>query len=135
MRKMLFFMLLLSSLTYNGYSQFGIKDDFIVNKIDSIGSYYLIYVSTTNETTLSGNYQIVSPKQQENNCKNIRVGEKYNMIIERIVDRYAKVGITYTPSLIIDEEMPDGSIIEYETEWGSDICFTEDLVGLCYKKG
>ena len=127
-------MFLILIFSWNAYSQIGIKDEFIVNHIDSIGNYYLIYVSTTKEVTFPGKYQIVSQKQPMCNCETIKIGGKYKMLLERVIDRYKKIGINYVPSLTIDEKMPDGSIINFETEWGSDLCSTENIFGLCYIK-
>jgi hypothetical protein len=100
--------------------------EYQVFKIDSIGSYYLIFVQRDRLK-----YQILSVKY-ENNCRNIFVNHNYNLNI------YIPKGYLLDPPHIHGINIPDTTFIEIpykndSCEWG--IYFTEDIKGLCYKCG
>ena len=105
---------------------------FIVYKIDSINSYYLIYAERRGEK-----FKIVSKKQQNSKCKRVSVNESYVLSLESL----------WTTPIMIGDVDVSPSIIPHVTCLGFDdsttICIdrdnriydlfrTRNIKGLCF---
>lgn len=108
------------------------KNDFYkVNKIIEEQSYYIIYLQRNDST-----FKIISDITNVlSNCKKIKIGEKYKLILNKTapIDSFGKISII--PNLgVTGMEMPDGSIVTFEEKSHYSIYRTKNLIGLCIQE-
>jgi hypothetical protein len=104
--------------------------DYIVEKIDSVYDYYLVYVSRNNGINT---YRLVEKKKIDRLCSSsIIVGNVYSLPIHGMVDNMGVAG--YIGGLDFSVEIEKGVFIPNEPEWGYDIYYADEIEGLCYKK-
>jgi len=132
--KKIFFLLVIGFLSiYNLYAQeerWPVErgtQDYIVEKIDSMYSYYLIYVSRNNGVNT---YRLVEKKNDSINCNSkIVVGKVYKLTIHGNEDAFGPViGYEYPV------EVEEGLFLPLELEWGYDLYYADEIEGLCYKE-
>lgn len=100
--------------------------DYIVEKIDSMYSYYLIYVSRNNRVNT---YRLVEKKNDSINCNSkIVVGKVYKLTIHGNEDAFGPV-IGYEYPVEVEE-----GFLPLELEWGYDLYYADEIEGLCYKE-
>ena len=109
-------------------------EKYSVYKIDSINNFYLIYINFQNK-----NYKVVSKKSLSQNCKPIRVGEKYDFFnLQRIIiaENYIPINVaTGSPLEFVPDCIKFDEGTEICRERGMDNIYTTDnLIGLCYIK-
>lgn len=105
--------------------------DYIVEKIDSLYNYYFIYVSRNNRINT---YRLVERKYNDSLCEqHIVIGKIYSLTIHGMEDNI--VGDAgYVGDLDSSVEIEEGVVIPIEPEWGFDIYYADEIVGLCYKR-
>jgi hypothetical protein len=107
------------------FSQNIIKDTFKVEKIDSIGNYYLIYISNPDV----GKYKIISNKNEDKieGSSIINTGNSYLLTIYL----YDTISNDIS-SLDADFEIEEGVYIAIEYEWGNNVYYSDEIRGLYY---
>lgn len=115
------------------------KDNLIINKnqlytvykIDSINSYYLLYLRKKNKK-----FKVISSKTTNKKCRKTAIGDKIDVALESILDRKIKLGegtITSSNNALVNCFYFEGNtkICKEEEEGIYDLFVTKNLNGLC----
>ena len=106
------------------------KKNYKVFKIDSVGSYYLIYLKNRNK-----NYKVISKKEIEKKSYDlIQLGKEYSLNLNSIFNQQIKVKnkkIILTPPIVDCIGFEKNIYICKEKELGiNDLHFSSDIYGL-----
>ncbi|WP_417366730.1 hypothetical protein [Flavobacterium beibuense] len=102
-----------------------------IYKIESINDYYLIYAKRNDSL-----FKIVSKKESTENCLTIKKGQSYNLNLKSLYDvapiiNGVKIYTFQIDCYAFDEQT---SICLERNNGIHDLYFTDDIIGLCYKK-